>query len=388
MKKTTNLHFSKLIRSVTMFLLVLLYGSTNVVFAISAEQIQTMNQGILYFNVDATSSSCAGGSGALIGGDNPTKTWNYFKGQGLDDMHVAAIMGNIEQESHYNPTVMQKGGNSNNPADAGTGGWGIVQWTPGSKVINTASKYNIATPIYELGTQLNIVWQEMNDVSPAGAQKMIAAFKNTSTLEEATSYFTKNYEAAGIVGPRLAFAQAELSRYQGTGANSTSTATGASCNYLPPDCTSASGSAKILCAAKAYDPVSYLEAVAGGHQGGAAWHATCPTIDASCSLDCSGLVDIAVYDAFGVDLKENVLSMYNDTRNWQQVQFNQIMPGDLVLPTGTSHVEIIDHVQGTTIYTFGSHNGSLPQPDQVGPASMQYQSSFTFLHYIGNGSAQ
>ncbi len=374
----------KVLRSIALLLCIMIYAPATSSFAISSEQIQTLNQGIMYFNVDA-GSSCAGGSSTLIGSDNPTKTWNYFKGQGLDDMHVAAIMGNLEQESSFSPTVMQKGGNSNNPADAGALGWGLAQWSPGSKIITAATKYNVTTPIYELGTQLSIIWQQMGDVSPAGAQKMIDGFKNTTTLEQATSYFTTNFEAAGIVGPRLSLAQAALANYQGKGGGG-STASN-SCSYLPPDCTSASGVAKILCAAKAYDPVSYLEAVAGGHQGGAAWHATCPTINASCYLDCSGLVDIAVYDAFGVDLKENVQSMYDDAKNWQHIPLSQVVPGDLVLPTGTSHVEIVDHIQGNTIYTFGSHNSSLPQPDMVGPTSMQYQSSFTFLHYIGNGSS-
>ncbi len=359
----------------------------NFASAITSSDLQSIENETTFYDPNSVSSCSGQGTGTLIGSDNPTKTWNFFKGQGLDDMHVAAIMGNIEQESSYNPTVMQKGGNSNNPADAGNLGWGIVQWSPGSKVTTAATKYNITTPIYELGTQLNIVWQQMNDVSPTGATKMIDGFKATTSLDQATSYFTTYFEAAGIVGPRLTLAQADLAGFQGQAGTGTTTAS-SSCNYLPPDCTSASGATKILCAAKAYDPVSYLEAVAGGHQGGAAWHATCPTIDASCNLDCSGLVDIAVYDAFGVDLKENVQSMYDDSTNWQHIPFSQIQPGDLVLPTGTSHVEIVDHVQGNTIYTFGAHNGSLPQPDQVGPTSMQYQSSFTFLHYVGNGSAQ
>ncbi len=390
----------RVIRSVALLLCVLLYLPATTAFAISNEQIQTLDRGIMYFNVDV-GSSCSGGSATLIGSDNPTKTWNFFKSKGLDDMHVAAIMGNLQQEANFNPTAVE--GNTKHPElprtstdptnlpivdgwppNGGTRqpGWGIAQWTPSAKVIAKASENNITGDITQLATQLQLVWAEMNGVSPTGAKKMIDGFKNTTTLEQATAYFDTNYEAAGVVGPRLALAQASLARYQSTGSSSTST----SCGYLPPNCTSASGVAKILCDAKAYDPVSYMEAVSAGHQGGAAWHATCPTINASCYLDCSGLVNIAVYDAFGVDLKENVLGMYNDTKNWQHVSFNQVVPGDLVLPTGTSHVEIVDHVQGNTIYTFGSHTSSLPQPDQVGTTSMQYQSSFTFLHYIGSGS--
>jgi hypothetical protein len=154
---------------------------------------------------------------------------------------------------------------------------------------------------------------------------------------------------------------------------------------LSPDCQTASGVAKIICAAKQYDTVSYSETIEGGHQGAVAWHNDCPTIGPSCVLDCSGLVNIAVYDVFGSDLRENTYLEASDTQNWKHIPFGQVQPGDLIQPN-PGHVEIIDHVQGSTIYTFGAHSSHYPQPRQVGPAQFTNSSGNVYLHYVGQGS--
>lgn len=392
----------------SLFLLVsLLYMPIGYSSAISSAQIQTMNQGVLYFNVDSSSACGASGTTALIGADNPTKVWNFFKGKGLDDMHVAAIMGSLQQEAGFNPTRVE--GNAKHPelprtstdpaglpvVDGWYGGqtrqpgWGIVQWTPSGKVIAKASENNITGNIAELSTQLQLVWAEMSGTSPTGVKKMLDGFKTTTTIEQATSYFTTNYEGAGVVGPRLQLAQAALAQYQGTGSTSDGS-NSISCGYLPPDCTSASGVDKILCAAKAYDPVSYFEGTAGGHQGGAAWHASCSTINASCVLDCSGLLNISLYDVTGglVDRRGAVADIPNEPQSWQEVSFDQLQPGDILVvlrSSGSNHVEIVDHKQGQTIYTFGSHAADRPQEAQVGPSSYSNSSEYTYYHYIGPG---
>src|SRR3954452_15469934 len=112
-------------------------------------------------NAGDNSGSCSGVS--VSGSDNEQKTWNYLKGKGLSDQQVAGIMGNIEVESAFNPQIMQKGGTSQNPADADPLGWGLIQWTPGSKVVGMAQTAGVNTPIYLLGSQLDLIWQHMHN---------------------------------------------------------------------------------------------------------------------------------------------------------------------------------------------------------------------------------
>ncbi len=158
-------------------------------------------------------------------------------------------------------------------------------------------------------------------------------------------------------------------------------------NSGSPDCATAQGNAKILCEAKKYDPVSYEESARGGHlASAAAWLKTCPVIDKTCLLDCSGLVNIAVWDAFKVDLNENTNGEYADTEHWKHIDQADLQPGDLIQPN-SGHVEIVDHIQGKIIHTFGAHTWRYTQERQVGPA--QYSTTQNFyaaLRFTGKGA--
>ena len=376
---------------------ILLFSSSQSVFAVMMPDSDKINfrLGGGYFSTLDDNVVCGNASTTtLTGGDNPTKVWNFFKSQGLDDIHTAAIMGNIQQESTFNPLIIQNGGTTNDPSNISSG-WGLVQWTPGRKVLNIADRYNITTPIGDIGTQLNIIWQEMTTgPTPAGVMGFLAKFNARTSIGDATNYFMTDYEAAGHAGPRTTFAENALALYGGSAPTGTVSTTSSSSvggcmpnATLSPDCASANGSAKILCAAKAYDPASYKLGLVGGHQGAAAWHAACPIINASCYVDCSGLVNMALFDAFGVDLRQNTKSQLSDTKNWRRIQYSQVQPGDLVFPN-SGHVEIIDHVNGSQIFTFGAHNASYAQPKQVGPTD--YYADLpgnVYLHYIGKGSS-
>lgn len=48
------------------------------------------------------------------------KVWNALRAAGLDEIHVAAIMGNIYQESKFDPSAIEKGSGR---------GFGLIQWT-------------------------------------------------------------------------------------------------------------------------------------------------------------------------------------------------------------------------------------------------------------------
>lgn len=220
----------------------------------------------------------------------------------------------------------------------------------------------------------------------------------TSTLRQTRSQYSKY--AGVVLGPgersshyvnpsQLKFKSSADTTNGGSGnANGGGTATSAcgsgGSSSLSPECKSAAGNAKIICAAKLYDTASYQEVGAAGHQGAAAWHKTCPVIGPSCILDCSGLVNIAIYDVFGKDLTDNTDGERSDP-NFKSISFADLKPGDLLQPN-TGHVEIVDHIQGNSIFTFGAHSSSPPQQDQISPTQYTDNSGNLYLRYVGPGA--
>ncbi|HET7302174.1 MAG TPA: N-acetylmuramoyl-L-alanine amidase [Candidatus Saccharimonadales bacterium] len=184
----------------------------------------------------------------------------------------------------------------------------------------------------------------------------------------ATAYFLlKNWEASGGMV---------------TTASSTNCA---AANSGSVDCNGAQGTVKILCEAKKYDPVSYELSGRAGHQGGKAWHESCPTIGPSCVLDCSGLISVAIYDAFGVNTSWTTYTMLSDKSNWKIIPVSDIKPGDAILPN-EGHVEIVEEVNGNNIKTFGAHNPHVAQPKQVGELDF-YKTGDVWkaVRYVGKG---
>lgn len=154
---------------------------------------------ILYANPD-DKNACAGGTTALSGNNNLEKVYNYMLGKGLSDFQAAGVVGNISRESGGYPNRVQGKPPTegvNDPSGVSVG-WGLIQWTPGYKVLAIAKNAGITGPISELGTQLDIVWWHMNNSTPTGASNFISEYKATSTVEQATTLYEQKMEAAGI----------------------------------------------------------------------------------------------------------------------------------------------------------------------------------------------
>jgi hypothetical protein len=141
----------------------------------------------------------------------------------------------------------------------------------------------------------------------------------------------------------------------------------------PTDCTAVTGNATILCKAEQYNGIYYRSG--GGHQGYAAFVAGCPdpanppdnqpTGEAGsdgesgnpspCATDCSGLVSMAVDEAFNQNFNW-VVSDIESSPDWTAIPMQSIQPGDVVTQNAT-HVEIVDTYNSTSgaLVTFGSH---------------------------------
>lgn len=361
---------------------------------------------------DQTTSCCTGGSSEatmLAGKDNPQKIWNYFIGKGLTDKQAAGILGNLQQESGFNPLAIQNGGQSKNPSDAGGGGWGLIQYTPGSKVTGLAATAGVKGPIYEMSTQLDLIWEHMHNHPIVTKPFDLNHFKAITSETEAAAYFGSQIEGFGIEGARIGYSTQLLHKYGGKGGGSTSDTSsdapipdtsddsgasacggGSASNSSSPDCQGATGNAKILCEAKKYDAVDYVWG--GGHGGGSAYHKACTDIkgnSTTCGLDCSGLVGVAIYDAFGNNQSWTTITIVSDKTNWKAVSLGDVQPGDVLEPH-TEHVEIVDHITNNVVYTFGAHSATYPQEKQVGATqySNAKNASYKFFRYIGKGATE
>jgi hypothetical protein len=350
----------------------------------------------------------------LSGSTNQLKVWNFLKQKGLSDAQAAGIMGNIMQESHFDPILAGDPTHEWETKDPSTvtgsnAGWGIVQWTPGAKIISIANSLGINPPQPSmtldqfLATELQIMWKEVTGTAPTGAKdllKGLQAIKGNTPPDaaQAARYFVANFESGTDPGGvREAFAVAFLQKYAGISggpsSSSSSSGTGAGCGAaFNSSCNvstgQATGDGKILCEAEKYKGAFYTFGGGPHGQGGyTAFSRICPEAQIAnlaskstaanpggCSTDCSGLVSAAIDGAFNLNLGWTVSAAGiitgtgpgDLTEDWQQRPITQAKPGDIVtLSDATGHVEIVDHVEGASIVTFGTRETGTPASRSV-----------------------
>jgi hypothetical protein len=188
------------------------------------------------YDTEFNDSQCtgpAGGTAPLTGSGNVQEAFNWLVLQGLTADQAAGIVGNmIEESAGVNPEEVQGGGTNPDPAAAGGGGWGIVQWTPGAKVETIATTVGLdgsQSSVDQLSTQLQIVWDEMEGkdtneqaniltqpaVTPEGT---FPAIKSGTTLKDSVDAFLYGFEKAGAPAEaaRLADAEQVIKQYGGS----------------------------------------------------------------------------------------------------------------------------------------------------------------------------
>lgn len=168
-------------------------------------------------------------SSSLTGSDNEQKIFNYFISKGLSPKQTAAIFGNMMQESSLDPENTQTGYTpdrtknptevSSKPNDKGVlvqGGWGLIQWTPAAKVLKAQTDAGVSGNIWDLSTQLDIVWGHLNGHPKiTTGQFDLTHFKTIDSIEEALLYYEKHIEGAGDpqLGKRIDYANTAYGDY-------------------------------------------------------------------------------------------------------------------------------------------------------------------------------
>ena len=166
------------------------------------------------------------------GQNNRQTAFNYFVSKGLTEVQSAGIVGNLMQESSVSPTAVEPGGP----------GRGIAQWSVGGRWdsghTDSVSAYASAhgTSRWQLGTQLDFIWFELDSVGGYG----LARLESATTISSAVIAFQNDFEACGACSQsqRISYAQQVYNDYAGSapsggggGSDSGSGATtGADCN--------------------------------------------------------------------------------------------------------------------------------------------------------------
>lgn len=168
----------------------------------------------------------------------------------------------------------------------------------------------------------------------------------------------------------------------GSVSNSCSTSSTGSCQIANSSQPVTGPNAAILCEAEKYAGIYYSW---GGGHGYTAFRQACPENSITsaaasstgnnpgpCGTDCSGLVDVAVDAVYNKTFDWAVSStngqmIDSPSQYWESIPFSEAQAGDIVThyQPNDGHVEIVEYVSGSTVYTFGSHYTGT----QTGPTS-------------------
>ena len=152
---------------------------------------------------NSTADPCS--HGPLAGSNNQQKAYNYFAANGYSKEQAAGIVGNMIHESSVEP-MLKEGDLSGTrtaasevdrpgSADDWTHGWGIVQWTPASKVITASRRLGITDgQIESLEYQLDFLKRQLAGESPVPEAKAGQELKAARSPEQAAVAFGRWYE--------------------------------------------------------------------------------------------------------------------------------------------------------------------------------------------------
>lgn len=70
---------------------------------------------------------------------NAREIWGYFQAKGWSLEATSALLGNMEDESYINPGQWQLGVVIENPDPQNVDGFGLVQWTPWQKYVDSSN---------------------------------------------------------------------------------------------------------------------------------------------------------------------------------------------------------------------------------------------------------
>lgn len=128
--------------------------------------------------------------------NNALEFYNFFSPLGLTLESIAGILGNIERESTLNPGLME--------TSSETSGWGLIQWTPGTIIVEWCQNYGYAW--YDGWSQCERIRCEGTGEKGAGGTWIPTSsypysweeFCALTSVSEATKAYLYERERAGV----------------------------------------------------------------------------------------------------------------------------------------------------------------------------------------------
>lgn len=133
-------------------------------------------------NVECCEENGSAPSTVLEGNDNKAKIWNYLiKQMGFNDVQAAGVMGNIQQESGFDPKAV-------NPS---SGAYGIIQWLGGRKTNLESLASQRGVEPSDLGVQLDHMKRELEGDYRS---KVLDPLKRAGSTKEAADIWLRHFE--------------------------------------------------------------------------------------------------------------------------------------------------------------------------------------------------
>lgn len=375
---------SKIVAAVLLSITLVMSQIPTTVFAFD-EQFYSTNDILFY---DPRSLACSGpaNSGAsLTGSDNQEKAFNYFVSKGYKPEQSAGIVGNMVAESGVLP-MRQQGKPatlevSSKQINGSGSGWGLVQWTPPSKMINPSLQAGKKhEQIDTLEYQLQFLWEQLEGTGTGAKISEKAAgdhLKQQTTVSGAARSFMTKYERPRDQGEAAQKHRSQLASvvFEKYGGNTASPATPVNGAVSEPgaDCgTGAVGDGDIVSIAQAEVAKNVKEQPIGCDAGNPSRKGDCgPEVnkytDNTLEYWCADFVSwvykqagkpftggssggwrIAGVKAMRAWFQQN--GTY--TKNGPGVTPN---PGDTYMTAGETHIGIVEKVENGTVHTISGN---------------------------------
>lgn len=167
-----------------------------------AKVAEIFTNALSFGNTSSSSGGSSDGSNNAVNGDtaaNAKQIFDFLKSKGLSDIQAAAICGNIEAESEYNPSAKNE-----------IGALGICQWLDDRASKLQALASSKGKNWSDLSVQLEYLWSE---IGPGGYYNQFVQAMAGQSIEEATITWEKGFEVSGDTASyprRIASAKAIL----------------------------------------------------------------------------------------------------------------------------------------------------------------------------------
>lgn len=128
------------------------------------------------------SSCCSSSASTVAGNNNQEKVWNYLVGtMRFSAIQAAGIMGNIQQESNFSPTIVNKS----------SGAYGLIQWLGGREKGLEAFAREQGKEKSDLGMQLDYMKKELESSYKV---RVLDPIRASTSLEDATRIWLERFE--------------------------------------------------------------------------------------------------------------------------------------------------------------------------------------------------